>query len=182
MMDLNGKDVSQDFLAQVRYQLKVSFFLYKRKKARWVSLFETVDKLIKKPIDFDQVKLRTDQDKKKVLSEDKPITLDDMILKPTDNDAKKITKFRVLSVMSMLFCALIIVTEATVIVHPTYTLFHWVSSAKVLTMSDHSEASILCDSQHRFYLRFLGGNHSCVLLHNIQSQIERLLVTCTTSY
>lgn len=54
MMDMkDGQEINEDFLAQVRYQFKVLFFLYKRKKAKWVSLFDSIEKLIQKPIDFE---------------------------------------------------------------------------------------------------------------------------------
>lgn len=59
MMELKkNQEVDENFLANIRYQLKLSFFLYKRKKAKWFSLFENVDKLIKKPIDPEQIKNR----------------------------------------------------------------------------------------------------------------------------
>ncbi len=95
------------------------FFLYKRKKAKWVSLFDSIEKLIQKPIDFEQVKKRA--------AGGEDATLDDMILKPTENNARKITLARIAAISTMLFSILIIVTEATVVFHPTYTLFHFVS-------------------------------------------------------
>ena len=59
-------------------------------------------------------------------SEDKALSLDDMVLKPTENNARKITLARIAAITTMLFSILIIVTEATVVFHPTYTLFHFV--------------------------------------------------------
>jgi len=34
-----GKTVDETLIANVRYQLKIKFFLYKRKKARWMEIY-----------------------------------------------------------------------------------------------------------------------------------------------
>ncbi len=86
-MELNGSEVGENTIAELRYQLKVAFFLYKRKKARWTSLFESIDNLIQKPIKFDDDKISTNFPKNKE-QEPLKVSLDEMVLKPKPNDPK----------------------------------------------------------------------------------------------
>jgi len=37
-----GQDVTEDYIADVRNKFKTAFFLYKRKKSRWISLYNRV--------------------------------------------------------------------------------------------------------------------------------------------
>lgn len=47
MSDLKeGEEVSENYIANVRYQYRVSYFLYKRKKSRWMSTYEKINSLI----------------------------------------------------------------------------------------------------------------------------------------
>eukprot|EP00347_Sterkiella_histriomuscorum_P021826 403332633 len=126
MMEMKkGQDVTEDFLANVRYQLKVSFFLYKRKKAKWVSLFEKVDRLVQKPLDWDRIRERVNQDKKdKIKDNDKNISLDDLILRPIPNNQRKIWLSRVGTIISILFSLLVLSTEGLMIYNPEYTLMY----------------------------------------------------------
>ena len=55
--ELSGKEITEQLIADLRYQLKVAYFLYKRKKARWISLFDHIDSLIEKPVNLDKAKL-----------------------------------------------------------------------------------------------------------------------------
>jgi hypothetical protein len=48
-----GRAINEDFLAEIRYKFKLTFFLYKRKKARWRTLFNKVDAIIEKPNEID---------------------------------------------------------------------------------------------------------------------------------
>lgn len=53
--------------------------------------------------------------------------MEDMALKPLANDKKKITTYRILSMLSLVFCLFFLATEATVIWDPKYTLMYIVS-------------------------------------------------------
>jgi hypothetical protein len=59
--------------------------------------------------------------------EDMPV-LDEMVLKPKPNDKKQITTFRIMSMLSLIYCLFMIITEATVIYDPHKTLMYLVSS------------------------------------------------------
>lgn len=50
------------------------------------------------------------------------VKLDEIVLKPKKNIPKKIRFFRILSIFMFLVCALVIVTEGTVIFNYKYTL------------------------------------------------------------
>lgn len=41
-----NQEVTEDFIANVRYQFKLAFFLYKRKKAKWLTLFNNVNQYV----------------------------------------------------------------------------------------------------------------------------------------
>ena len=47
-----GKEVDANFIAGIRYELKVAHFLYKRKKARWLSLFNKIESLLVLPVKY----------------------------------------------------------------------------------------------------------------------------------
>jgi len=49
-----------------------------------------------------------------------------MILKPKPNDKKQITTFRIMSMLSLIYCLFVLTTEATVIYDPHYTLMYLV--------------------------------------------------------
>ena len=66
-MDLReGRQVDEEIIATRRYALKHKLFIYRRKKARWLSLFRSVDSMIRHPIIFEQSyldrRIRTDID------------------------------------------------------------------------------------------------------------------------
>lgn len=107
-----------------RYNLKVAFFLYKRKLARWITLYNNVNSLIQKPIPeeaFKKVGKRTLEDEETGFDEQH------LILQPIPNNRVKVIGFRVLSVLSFILCLIVIVTEATVIFNYEYTLLYFVS-------------------------------------------------------
>ena len=57
-MDLReGRQVDEEIIATRRYALKHKLFIYRRKKARWLSLYRNVDGMIKHPIIFEQTYL-----------------------------------------------------------------------------------------------------------------------------
>ena len=122
-LDLNsGQEITEDFIANIRFQFRVQYFLYKRKKSRWMTTFDTVNKLIEQPVTYTDAYLKKDLDK----VDDIPV-LDEMALKPKANDKKQITTYRILSILSLIFCLFVITTEATVIYDPKYTLMYLVS-------------------------------------------------------
>jgi hypothetical protein len=53
--------------------------------------------------------------------------LDEMALKPKPNNPKDITTFRIFSMLSLVFCLFVLITEGTVIYDPHYTLMYIVS-------------------------------------------------------
>ena len=40
-----GQEIGEDFIAEIRNRFKMAFFLYKRKKSRWVSLYAKIQAL-----------------------------------------------------------------------------------------------------------------------------------------
>lgn len=44
-----GQEVTEDFIADIRNQFKSGYFLYKRKKSRWIALNKTVLSLTDEP-------------------------------------------------------------------------------------------------------------------------------------
>jgi ABC-type microcin C transport system permease subunit YejE len=54
-------------------------------------------------------------------------SLDDLLLKAKPNSIKKLIAFRILAVLSLLFCLLVLITEATVIFDPEKTLVYFVN-------------------------------------------------------
>ena len=54
MVDIKkGREVDESFIASRRNQLKLKFFLYKRKMARWYSLFFRMQALTEPPLSID---------------------------------------------------------------------------------------------------------------------------------
>ena len=48
-----GDEVSEDYIANVRYMFRMQYFLYKRKKSRWMTLYAKVNMLIEHPITYE---------------------------------------------------------------------------------------------------------------------------------
>lgn len=119
------KDINEDYIAMIRYTLKCQYFLYKRKKARWVTLFNKVDDLIERPVVYEQEYLLRDIRKMDFGNAD-VVNLDELVLKPKTNHPKRVTFFRVLSILGFVLCGIVIVTEGTVIFNYKYTLLYWV--------------------------------------------------------
>jgi hypothetical protein len=72
-----------DYIASVRQQFRIAYFLYKRKYARWSALYRKIDSLIEQPVKYEPEYLKKDLNKLDEL----PV-LDEMSLKPKPNDAK----------------------------------------------------------------------------------------------
>jgi len=103
----------------------VQYFLVKRKKSRWHTLYEKVNSLIETPVNFDKTYMNRDLDDPHELPK-----LDEMVLRPKPNNQKEIKTYRILSMLSLIFCLFVIVTEAIVIYDPQYTLMYIVSALK----------------------------------------------------
>lgn len=43
-------DYTEDYIASVRQQFRVQYFLYKRKYARWSTMFNKINSLIEQPV------------------------------------------------------------------------------------------------------------------------------------
>ena len=67
----------------MRYQFKVQYFLVKRKKSRWITLFEKVNSLIETPVTYTKEYINKNLDN----PEELPI-LEEMALRPKPNDKK----------------------------------------------------------------------------------------------
>ncbi len=78
-----------------------------------MTTFDTVNRLIEQPVGYTDSYLKKDLDK----VDDIPV-LEEMALKPKANDKRQIPTFRILSILSLLFCLFVITTEATVIYDP----------------------------------------------------------------
>jgi hypothetical protein len=108
-----GDEVSEDYIANVRYMFRMQYFLYKRKKSRWMTLYEKVNMLIEHPITYEPDYLLKGLDD----VDDLPV-LEAMVLKPKANDKKQISLFRGLCILSLLFSIFVLTTEATIIWDP----------------------------------------------------------------
>ena len=78
-----GEEVSEDYIANVRYLFRVQYFLYKRKKSSWMSLYANIIDLIEQPVTYEDSYLLKDLN----IVDDLPV-LDMMALKPRANDKK----------------------------------------------------------------------------------------------
>lgn len=96
--------------------------MYKRKKAKWLTTFNNVDNAIIKPVEYSESDI-----KPRPGFNINDAKLEDLKLKPKPNSIKKLILFRILAVLSLLFCLLVLITEATVIVDPEKTLVYFVS-------------------------------------------------------
>ena len=81
--------MNEDFIANIRFKYKTAFFNYKKAKAKWRSVFETVDKIVIKPIVYDADILRENKQKNrdKSISLDKSVSEIDIALKPIGNSS-----------------------------------------------------------------------------------------------
>ena len=50
----NGKEVNETMIAKRRNKLKHKYFMYQRKKAKWLSLYHSIERKIKHPVHFDE--------------------------------------------------------------------------------------------------------------------------------
>jgi len=65
-----GKVVDESFIAERRNKLKLKFFLYKRKKARWQSTFNQIESLSINPKTIEQTYLTRKIDLKTMTSDE----------------------------------------------------------------------------------------------------------------
>ena len=54
----DGKEVNESMIAERRSQLRLKYFLYSRKKARWLSMYNLIRRSIEQPVHFDDAYLR----------------------------------------------------------------------------------------------------------------------------
>lgn len=54
----SGKAVDETMIAERRHQLRYKFFMYRRKKARWVSLYNSIESNIEQPVHFEHEYLK----------------------------------------------------------------------------------------------------------------------------
>lgn len=105
--------------------------MYKRKKAKWITCYDTVDGVVEKPIEF------TEADAKlKPGFKFEEASLDDLKLKAMANSKKKLIGYRVLAVLALMFCLMVLITEATVIANPEKTLVYLVRKFDLLIFLD----------------------------------------------
>lgn len=96
--------------------------MYKRKKSKWMTTYNSVDSVIEKPVEYSESDIKV-----KPGTKVDDIKLEDLKLKAKPNSIKRLIIFRVLAVLSLLFCLLVLITEATVIADPEKTLVYFVS-------------------------------------------------------
>lgn len=116
--------VTEDFIADVRNKFNIAFFLYKRKKSRWVALYDTVTSLTEQPIEFEDSYLKNNNSKV-------------MVIKPQPNDLKKLVLYRGLSILCFIVCLLVILTQATSLFDYKYTFLYLVRYIKQLTVGNN---------------------------------------------
>jgi hypothetical protein len=78
----DSANVNADYIANVRNQFRIQYFLYKRKKSRWNETFDSIIKVIEEP-KIEKSYLERDLDKLDEL----PV-LEEMALRPKPNDKK----------------------------------------------------------------------------------------------
>ena len=170
-----GQDVTQDFIAEQRNRFNIAYFLYKRKKSRWLTLNETINTLIILPLP------ETIEEKYLKQPINSNCKIDDMLLKPLPNNMAKLVMSRILSVICFLVCLLVIATEATSLFDHKYSFLYWVSSY-FMTSLDHRGASNEHSIQHNAD-DFLNCKHySSLLLHSIQLKGIRFHATSPRPY
>ena len=54
----DGKEVNESMIAERRSLLRLKYFLYSRKKARWLSMYNLIRRNIEQPVHFDDAYLR----------------------------------------------------------------------------------------------------------------------------
>lgn len=79
----SSEAVTEDFIANVRFQYKVAYFNYKKMKAKWKMLFNTVDAVVQKPVVYDPDSLKR-HNNKSFSKEDSAADLE-IALKPVEN-------------------------------------------------------------------------------------------------
>ena len=87
-LKINGSSsVNEDFIANVRFQFKVSYFNYRKAKAKWKNLFNTVDAIVQKPVEYNSEQLSKNKSRHSVGS-NQSISEIDIALKPLENSTK----------------------------------------------------------------------------------------------
>jgi hypothetical protein len=121
-----GQTVDEELISQVRYKHKQAFFQYLRKKSRWMELFNDVDSIIKKPVNFQREKLTRRVSVLKLEGQDNPEAVDDnkLTLKPMEAHRTMKIGLRCVAVFCLIWAALILVTETTLIWSPEYTIVY----------------------------------------------------------
>ena len=115
--------VTEDFIADVRNKFNIAFFLYKRKKSRWVTLYATVKSLTEQPVEFEDAYLKKNISACKV---------DTMVIKPQPNDMKNLILYRGLSILCFIVCLLVILTQATSLFAYKYTFLYLVRAFSII--------------------------------------------------
>lgn len=109
--------IDEDFIADVRNKFKIAFFLYKRKKSRWVTLYQKVMSLIEEPkADIDPEYLRK-----------KNLKIEEMELKSRPNNTYKLAFYRFLSVFIALISLIVLITQSLALFKPDYSPIYYVS-------------------------------------------------------
>ena len=53
----SASDITENYIADIRFKFKVAYFNYKKAKAKWKALFNLVDSIVQKPVVYDAEKL-----------------------------------------------------------------------------------------------------------------------------
>ena len=79
-----GKAVGEHLIAEVRYKHKLAYFQYMRKRARWQELFQFIDSIVEKPINYDKKSINAGVSTLNLteMKSDEKVNLEKLSLKP----------------------------------------------------------------------------------------------------
>jgi hypothetical protein len=98
--------VDEDFIAEVRNKFKITYFLYKRKKCRWLELYQEV-----KDLTLPVEEIPEDFMKRENLG----------VLKPKPKETKWLYLFRFLSILSIILAVVVLSNQAIALIKPEYS-------------------------------------------------------------
>lgn len=117
MVVKKGQVVGEDFIAQIRMQFKQSYFQYKRRRARWISCYESALNSAQRPIDISDGHYA-----ERIItgSEINRFNESNMKIKPLPNRMLVTFWFRFCALICLVFCVIVIITQSTLLLGPEW--------------------------------------------------------------
>ena len=123
----DGKEVNETMIAERRYQLRLKQFLYARKKARWLSMYNLIRRNIEKPVHFDDAYLRRKLEYNVNFFGTDFAESASLIVRIKKDSILKVLFCKFMAIVSALWCVFLIISEATLVFNKNGGILRYIS-------------------------------------------------------